>query len=128
LPCQDATSGLPAGSRSACEDAADLHGYRSLLECLEVLPDPRRRHGRRHRLAVALAFAVAAVMADADSVTAISERSCDVPPEVLVALGAWRDRRRDRGFRHRGPRSGGCRGGWMASCWPPRSAPGRKAR
>jgi DDE_Tnp_1-associated/Transposase DDE domain len=47
----------------------------------------------RHRAAVVLAFAVAAVMAGADSVTAVSEWASDVPPEVLAALGAWRDGR-----------------------------------
>jgi hypothetical protein len=41
---------------------------------------------------VVLAFAVAAVMAGADSVTAIAEWAADVPPEVLAALGAHRDR------------------------------------
>ena len=44
----------------------------------------------RHPAAVVLGFAVAAVMAGADSVTAIAERASDVPPE---ALGARRDRR-----------------------------------
>lgn len=90
MPCQDATSGVPAGACSADGDAADLRG---LLECLEGVPDPRRRRGMRHRAAVVLAFAVAAVMAGADSVTAVSEWAADVPPEVLAALGAWRDRR-----------------------------------
>jgi predicted transposase YbfD/YdcC len=63
------------------------------LDCLDCLPDPRRRAGIRHRAAVVLAFAVAAVMAGADSVTAIAEWACDVPPEVLAALGARQDRR-----------------------------------
>jgi predicted transposase YbfD/YdcC len=40
-----------------------------------------------------LAFAVAAVMAGADSVTAIAEWAGDVPPEVAEALGARRDRK-----------------------------------
>jgi predicted transposase YbfD/YdcC len=90
LSCQDAISGVPAGACSADDDAADLRG---LLECLEGVPDPRRRRGMRHRAAVVLAFAVAAVMAGADSVTAVSEWAADVPPEVLAPLGAWRDRR-----------------------------------
>jgi predicted transposase YbfD/YdcC len=47
----------------------------------------------RHRAAVVLAFAVAAVMAGADSVTAIAEWARDVPPEVLEALDARCDRR-----------------------------------
>jgi predicted transposase YbfD/YdcC len=96
LPCQDATSARPAGTAAACDDGADLDGYRDLLRCLEDVPEPRRKHGIRHRLPVVLAFAVAAVLAGADSVTAVSEWAADAPPEVLEALGAWRDRRRGR--------------------------------
>src|SRR6266498_1572623 len=65
----------------------------SLLECLEVVPEPRRRRGIRHRAAVVLAFAVAAVLAGADSVTAIIEWAQDAPPEVFQALDARTDRR-----------------------------------
>jgi predicted transposase YbfD/YdcC len=83
---------VPAGSCPVCDDDADLRGYQGLLEFLEGLPDPRRRQGMRHRAAVVLAFAVAAVMAGADSVTAIAEWACDAPPEVLAALSARRDR------------------------------------
>ena len=93
MSCQDAISAVPAGSCSACDDGAVLDSYLGLLECLEGLPDPRRKRGMRHRAAVVLAFAVAAVMAGADSVTAIAEWASDVPPEVLEALGAHRDRR-----------------------------------
>ena len=77
----------------ACGDRADPHGYQSLLDCLAAVPEPRRRCGIRHRMAVVLAFAVAAVLAGADSVTAIGEWAADVPPEVLEALDAWQDRR-----------------------------------
>lgn len=94
--CQDAISAVPAGSDAACEDCAGLHGYRSLLELLAAVPEPRRRFGIRHRIAVVLAFAVAAVMAGADSVAAIAEWAGDVPPEVLEALGARRDRHGQR--------------------------------
>lgn len=75
------------------DDPADLRGYLSLPECLDGMPDPRRSRGMRHRAGVVLAFAVAAVMAGADSVTAIAEWAHDVPPEVLAALGARRGRR-----------------------------------
>jgi predicted transposase YbfD/YdcC len=91
LSCQHAISAVPAGTCPACDDPADLRGYLSLPECLDGLPDPRRRAGMRHGAAVVLAFAVAAVMAGADSVTAIAEWACDAPPEVLAALGARRD-------------------------------------
>jgi len=93
LPCQDATSALPAGTEPVLGDSADLHSYRSLLECLEAVPEPRRRCGIRHNVAVVPAFAVAAVLAGADSVTAISEWAAGVPAEELAALGAWTDRR-----------------------------------
>lgn len=33
-----------------------------LLECLEAVPEPRRRCGIRHRVAVVLAFTAAAVL------------------------------------------------------------------
>ena len=71
----------------------DLRGYRNLLDCLAEVPEPRRRHGIRHRAAVVIAFAVGAVLAGADSVTAISEWASDVPAEVLAALDARTDRR-----------------------------------
>lgn len=89
MPSQDAIFSVPAGS----DDCADLRGYRDLLECLKDVPEPRRRCGIRHRAAVVLAFAVAAVLAGADSVTAVSEWAADVPAEVLAGLGAWQDRR-----------------------------------
>jgi len=43
------------------DEGYELGGYRSWLECLDGVPEPRRRHGVSHRLAVVLAFAVAAV-------------------------------------------------------------------
>ena len=92
MSCQHAISVMPAGRRPACYDPADLRGYLSLPDCLDCLPDPRRRAGIRHWAPVVLAFAVAAEMAGADSVTATAEWACDVPPEVLAALGARRDR------------------------------------
>jgi predicted transposase YbfD/YdcC len=95
LSCQDATSTEPINNSAVWPsgDAEGLGSYRGLLECLEVVPEPRRRRGIRHRLPVVLAFAVAAVLAGADSVTAISEWAAEAPAEVLAALGARRDRR-----------------------------------
>jgi hypothetical protein len=84
---------VPAGSDAASDDGAELDGYRSLLECLRAVPEPRRRCGIRHRAAVVLAFAVAAVLAGADSMTAITEWAADAPPDVLAALEARCDRR-----------------------------------
>jgi predicted transposase YbfD/YdcC len=83
---------VPAGTAAADGDVADLDAYRSLLGCLTAVPEPRRLRGIRHKAAVVLAFAVAAVLAGADSVTAVAEWAADVPPEVLQVLGTWRDR------------------------------------
>jgi predicted transposase YbfD/YdcC len=97
LSGQDATSTQPVGNPAAAPCGGDgpegLDGYRSLLECLQAVPEPRRRRGIRHRLAVVLAFAVAAVLAGADSVTAIGEWASEAPVSVRAALGARRDRR-----------------------------------
>jgi DDE_Tnp_1-associated len=93
LPCQHAIPALPAVTDTGRDIDDDLRGYRNLLGCLAEVPEPRRRHGIRHRAAVVIAFAAAAVLAGADSVTAISEWASDVPAEVLAALGAWADRR-----------------------------------
>ncbi len=93
MPCQDAMSAVPVDGPargSADDDAGSLQG---LLGCLEAVPEPRRRCGIRHRVAAVLAFTAAAVLAGADSVTAVSEWASDAPAEVLAALGAWRDRR-----------------------------------
>lgn len=92
MPCQDVIPAVPADSSAADGDGGDLGGYRSLPGFLEAVPEPRRRRGIRHRAAVVLAFAVAAVLAGADSVTAITEWAADAPPEVLLALDARTDR------------------------------------
>jgi hypothetical protein len=76
LPCQDAISGMPAGDLCGHDDAVDLPCHVNLLDFLARVPDPRRRHGTRHRIAVVLALAVAAVMAGAYSVSAIAEKPC----------------------------------------------------
>jgi len=92
LPCKDAIFTMPAAAcRGRDDDDRDLRGYASLLEGLAGVPDPRCRRGTQHQAAVVLAFAVAAVMAGADSVAAICEWAADVPAEVLDALGARRD-------------------------------------
>ena len=83
---------MPAGDLCGRDDAVDLPCHVNLLDFLAGVPEPRRRHGARHRIAVVLALAVAAVMAGADSVTAIAEWAGDLPAEVLEALGARCDR------------------------------------
>jgi hypothetical protein len=63
LPCQDAISAAPAGGAArGCADAGGPGSLRVLLECLEEVPEPRRRCGIRHRVAVVLAFTAAAVL------------------------------------------------------------------
>jgi predicted transposase YbfD/YdcC len=84
---------MPAAAARGFDDDRDLLGYASLLDGLAGVPDPRRRRGTRHRAAVVLAFAVAAVMAGADSVTATAEWASDLDPREASALGARRDRK-----------------------------------
>lgn len=93
MSCKDAIFAVPAAASCGCDDDdRDLRGYASLLDGLADVPDPRRRRGTRHRAAVVLAFAVAAVMAGADSVTAMAEWARDLCPEGAAVLGARRDR------------------------------------
>src|SRR5450759_3540904 len=64
----------------------------TFLALLEQVPDPRHRHGVRHRLAVILAVilavGLAAVIAGARSFAAIGEWAADGDPGVLGELGA----------------------------------------
>jgi DDE_Tnp_1-associated len=62
--------------------------YRSLLDYLAQVSDPRHRRGRRHALGAVLAVAVAAVLAGAGSLAAIGEWASDAPCQVLAALGS----------------------------------------
>jgi hypothetical protein len=63
---------------------------RYLLDLLSQVPDPRKRRGRRHRLAGLLAVGVAAVVAGSRSFAAIGQWAADAGPDVLAALGADR--------------------------------------
>ncbi|WP_241665996.1 ISAs1 family transposase [Prescottella subtropica] len=58
-----------------------------LLEVLDLVPDPRARRGVRHRLAVILAVALAAVCAGARSFTAVAEWAGDAPDDFRGRLG-----------------------------------------
>ncbi|MBV9095427.1 MAG: ISAs1 family transposase, partial [Streptosporangiaceae bacterium] len=55
------------------------------------MPDPRKRRGVRHSLSSVLAAAIAAVLAGAQSFTAIAEWIADAPPQVLALLEIRRD-------------------------------------
>lgn len=61
-----------------------------LVEALSVVPDPRRRQGRRFALAGVLGLAVAAVAAGARSYRAIAEWAGDLDERVRVRFGVWR--------------------------------------
>jgi predicted transposase YbfD/YdcC len=58
-----------------------------ILEVLDLVPDPRARRGVRHRLAVILSVALAAVCAGARSFTAVAEWVHDAPDDALGKLG-----------------------------------------
>ncbi len=70
-----------------------------LLDLLAQVPDPRKRRGRRHRLAGLLAVGIAAVIAGSRSFAAIGQWAADAGPEVLAALGAARGPAEESTFR-----------------------------
>jgi predicted transposase YbfD/YdcC len=70
-----------------------------LLDLLAQIPDPRKRRGRRHRLAGLLAVGIAAVIAGSRSFAAIGQWAADAGPEVLAALGAARGPAEESTFR-----------------------------
>jgi predicted transposase YbfD/YdcC len=59
----------------------------SVLPVLAAVPDPRARRGVRHRLGVILGLAVCAVLAGAQSFTAIAEWAADADRATLDGLG-----------------------------------------
>ncbi len=63
---------------------------------LADIPDPRDRRGIRHSIGSILALAAAAVVAGAQSFTAIGEWAADAPQSVLAALGTRFDSRHAR--------------------------------
>ncbi len=58
-----------------------------LLEVLALVPDQRKRRGRRYLLVFVLAVAVACVLAGAKSFREIGDQAADLPQEVLRRLG-----------------------------------------
>ncbi|WP_311445630.1 ISAs1 family transposase [Frankia nepalensis] len=73
---------MPAGGRPV--PPADL------LAVFERVADPRKRRGRRHRLAVLLTLATCAVLAGARSFTAIAEWAADAGEALADQLGIVR--------------------------------------
>jgi hypothetical protein len=58
-----------------------------LLEVLALVPDPRKRRGRRYLLVFVLAVAVACSLAGARNFREIGDHAADLPQEVLRKLG-----------------------------------------
>ena len=63
----------------------------TLREALDVVPDPRGRHGRRHPIGAILTLAVCAMMCGARSLYTISQWGRDHGPEMSRSLGFSRD-------------------------------------
>ena len=85
-PALEQLRDLPAGDRMLLAGEC-----LSLPECLQLVPDPRDARGVRHTLTSLLLAAAAAVLAGAQSLTAVGEWVADAPPQVLAALGIRRD-------------------------------------
>jgi predicted transposase YbfD/YdcC len=85
-PALEKLEDLPAGDRALL--AGQCPG---LAEHLARVPDPRDPRGVRHTLTSLLLAAAAAVLAGAQSFTAIGEWVADAPPRVLDALGVRYD-------------------------------------
>jgi predicted transposase YbfD/YdcC len=58
-----------------------------LLEVLALVPDPRKRRGRRYLLVFVLAVAVACALAGARNFREAGDHAADLPQEVLARLG-----------------------------------------
>jgi hypothetical protein len=69
---------------------------KSLLEALQEVPDPRRRHGRRYQIASIPAMAVCAMACGARSAAAIAQwGKCCLPQWVHGGGPEWEPCRRD---------------------------------
>lgn len=84
-PALEQIADLPAGDRALLAAS-----HLSLLEHLARVPDPRKRRGVRHSLSSVLAAAIAAVMAGAQSFTAIGEWIADVVNQMASQIGGYR--------------------------------------
>lgn len=58
-----------------------------LLEVLALVPDPRKRRGRRYGLVFVLAVAVACALAGARNFREAGDHAADLPQDVLARLG-----------------------------------------
>ena len=84
----DLSSSIPPGL-AALGHADPLRpaGTPDLLAYLATISDPRAPAGRRHPLVAIVVLAAAAVLAGAQSITAIAEWAADAPQPVRAALG-----------------------------------------
>jgi predicted transposase YbfD/YdcC len=82
-------SHVPATVVTSTDETADQAGSEvpGMLEVLALVPDTRRRRGRRFALVFILAVAVACVLAQARSFREIGDHAADLPQEVLARLG-----------------------------------------
>jgi predicted transposase YbfD/YdcC len=89
MPVQFATVAVLSGAATTADELrVDVAECSRLLELLGLVPDPRKRRGVRHSVAVVLAIAAAAVLAGSRSLQAIGEWAADAPQVVLAALRA----------------------------------------
>jgi hypothetical protein len=73
---------LPADS-AACAD----HQVPRLLEVLALVPDPRRKRGRRYGLVFVLAVAAVCALSGARNFREAADQAADLPLEVPARLG-----------------------------------------
>ena len=80
---------VPATAVTSVDETAGQAGGEvpGLLEVLALVPDTRKRRGRRFALVFILAVAVACVLAQARSFREIGDHAADLPQEVLARLG-----------------------------------------
>src|SRR5271169_4626141 len=69
------------------ENAGQAGGEVPGLAVLALVPDTRKRRGRRFALVFILAVAVACVLAQARSFREIGDHAADLPQEILARLG-----------------------------------------
>jgi predicted transposase YbfD/YdcC len=82
-------SHAPATTVTSTDESAGQAGGEvpGLLAVLALVPDTRKRRGRRFSLVFILAVAVACVLAQAKSFREIGDHAADLPQEVLARLG-----------------------------------------
>ena len=82
-------SHAPATAVTSTDETAGQAGGEvpGMLEVLALIPDTRKKRGRRFALVFILGVAVACVLAQAKSFREIGDHAADLPQEVLARLG-----------------------------------------